>query len=274
MNRLKKTRDIERSTTEKSPSDFTIRAMTYNIHSCLNLDGNILPKRVANVIRQSEPDVVALQEVDAGMPRTHSQDQAKLLGEILEMDYVFFPVVSSGPQKYGLAVLSRLSFQGVNYDWLPGLYPKLNLNLQRRGVIQAILKTKAGPIHFFNTHLSLFKAERRKQLQALLGEKWLSAIPQNEPVIFCGDLNSGPFSSLYHKLTDHLKDVQKAVKNPQPPKSTYHPRLPLFRIDHIFVSKHFRILKVDVPINKESKVASDHLPLYADLELETAKLPH
>jgi endonuclease/exonuclease/phosphatase family metal-dependent hydrolase len=148
----------------------------------------------------------------------------------------------------------------------------LDWKIQKRGILQMVLNTTAGPVHFYNTHLSLFKLERRKQVEALLEEKWLSAIPQNEPVIFCGDLNSGPVSSLYHKLTDHLNDVQKAAKNPQTPKSTFHSRRPLFRIDHIFVSRHFKTLKVDVPINKESQLASDHLPLYADLELETATM--
>jgi endonuclease/exonuclease/phosphatase family metal-dependent hydrolase len=258
----------ESYTTGKTSADLNLRAVTYNIHSCVNMDGKVLPQRVAKVIRRFDPDVVALQEVDADIPRTHGMHQSKVIGEYLKMNYFFFPVVTNGWQKYGLAILSRFAFQEIHCDWLPGLYPKLNLNLQKRGVIQAILKTTAGPVHFFNTHLSLFKPERRKQIKALLGDQWLSAIPHNEPVIFCGDLNAGPLSPVYRRLSRHLNDVQKISKHPRVSRPTFHSRKPLLRIDHIFVSSHFKIQKVEVPNSKESRLASDHLPVFVELVLK------
>jgi len=42
--------------------------MTYNIHSCVNMDGQVLPNRIINVFRPFDPDVIALQEVDACIP--------------------------------------------------------------------------------------------------------------------------------------------------------------------------------------------------------------
>jgi len=124
-------------TTERS----NIRVMTYNIHSCVNMDGTVNPERIAGVIDECMPDLVALQEVDAGIPRTHHQDQAKILGELFGMDYRFFPVVTSGDQKYGLAILSHLPFQNVRVGRLPALYPRLKLNLQTRGIMRAIIET-------------------------------------------------------------------------------------------------------------------------------------
>ena len=70
----------------ETPGSSTIRAMTYNIHSCVNMDGSVGPERIAGVIDELAPDVVALQEVDAGIPRTHHQDQPKILSEMLEMN--------------------------------------------------------------------------------------------------------------------------------------------------------------------------------------------
>jgi endonuclease/exonuclease/phosphatase family metal-dependent hydrolase len=154
------------------------------------MEGRLGPERIVEVIDDLAPDLVALQEVDVGMSQTGNQDQAKILGERLGMDYRFFPVVANGSQKYGLAILSRFPFQRMNIGWLPTLYPKLKLNLQKRGIMWAILKTSFGPLHFFNTHLSLYRLERRKQLKVLLGTDWLMAAPENEPVIFCGDLNT------------------------------------------------------------------------------------
>ena len=50
--------------------------MTYNTHGCVGTDGSCQPERIAEVIRRFSPDVVALQEVDVGQPRSGSLDQA------------------------------------------------------------------------------------------------------------------------------------------------------------------------------------------------------
>jgi endonuclease/exonuclease/phosphatase family metal-dependent hydrolase len=210
---------------------------------------------------------VALQEVDAGIPRTHHQDQAKILGEMLQMDYRFFPVVKNGDQKYGLAILSRFPFQDVRIGMLPTFYPKLKLNLEKRGVMWATLETSSGPVHFFNTHLSLYRLERRKQVNALLGKDWLMAVPKQEPVICCGDLNAGPLSPVYRRLSRNLKDAQKNLLHSRRPQPTFPSRRPLFRIDYIFISGRFRSRGASVPRNQKSRMASDHLPVCVDLEM-------
>jgi endonuclease/exonuclease/phosphatase family metal-dependent hydrolase len=48
---------------------------------------------------------------------------------------------------------------------------------------------------------------------------------------------------------------------------TFHARSPLFRIDHIFISPHFETVKVEVKKTSDTRIASDHLPLIADLRL-------
>lgn len=265
MNKLRPKKIDADATAYKPAASSTIRAMTYNIHSCVNTDGAVGLEQVAKVISQLTPDLVALQEVDAGIPRTHYQDQAKTLGELVDMDFRFFPVVKKREQKYGLAVLSRLPIQNVRVGWLPALYPKLKLKLQKRGVIRAIVETSVGSVHFFNTHLSLYRLERRKQLKSLLGKDWLMAVPEKEPVIFCGDLNAGPLSTVYRRLARYLIDVQKNAMHSERSRPTFPSRRPLFRIDHIFTSMHFRTLKTIVPINSHTRLASDHLPLCADL---------
>ena len=250
-----------------------LRAMTYNIHSCVGMDKKVSPERIARVIDDSAPDIVALQEVDNGIPRTHHQDQARLLAEMLEMEAFFFPVVTSGYQKYGLAVLSRFKCVDVHYDWLPTLYPQLKLNLQKRGCIRLTCQTAAGPLLFFNTHLGLYRLERRRQIRTLMGNDWLAAMAPQAAIIFCGDLNAGPFSPVYLRLSRRLSDVQKGLKNPARPKATFPSRRPLLRLDHMFVSKNFEILKVQVPRTIDTRQASDHLPVCADLELKPRVVP-
>ena len=266
MDKLKP-KNIDTAAAAKTSGNSNIRAVTYNIHSCVNMDGKVCPERIAAVIDELSPDVVALQEVDAGIPRTHHQDQAKIIGEILNMDFRFFPVVKNGDQKYGLAILSRFPFQDVRVGWLPSLYSKLKLKLQKRGVMWAILKTSSGPLHFFNTHMSLYRHERRKQSRVLLGKDWLMAAPKEEPLVFCGDMNAGPLSPIYRGLSRYLMDVQKTPNASKRSKPTFPSRRPLFRIDHMFISPHLKTLNTVIPISENSRLASDHLPLCADLAI-------
>jgi len=269
MDEIKRKKMDTTAAADNASGKTNIRAMTYNIHSCVNMDGTVGPERAAEVIAELAPDLVALQEVDAGKPRTFNQHQAKLLGALLGMHYRFFPVVTNGDQKYGLAMLSRLPFQKVRKGWLPGLYPKLNLNLQKRGVMCAIFQTSSGPVHFFNTHFSLYRPERRRQLKALLSQDWLMAVSKDEPLILCGDFNAVPLSPVYRRLSRYLIDAQKSSTRSRRPKATFPSRGPLFRIDHIFISRHLKTLNTVVPVNKNSRLASDHLPLCADLEFDS-----
>ena len=270
MDKLKpKKKNIEAVAHHKMSGSSAIRAMTYNIHSCVNMDGKVRPERIAGVIDSLSPDMVALQEVDAGIPRTHHQHQSQIIAEILGLDYRFFPVVKNGDQKYGLAMLSRFPFRDVRVGRLPTLYPKLRLKLQRRGVMWATFETPFGPVNFFNTHLSLYRLERRTQSRVLLGKDWLKAVPEEEPLVFCGDLNAGSLSPIYRRLSRYLMDVQKIPARSRRSKATFPSRLPLLRIDHMFISSHLRTLNTVVPAGDKLRKASDHLPLCADLQIDS-----
>lgn len=120
--------------------------------------------------------------------------------------------VSTAYAVIGLGCGERASEGCQGQTWIPNLYPKLNP--RKRGAIRATLQTPGGPIYFFNTHLSLYKLERRRQLKALLDKKWLSSVSEDEPVIFCGKLNAGALSKTYRKLARHFVDVQRALDDP------------------------------------------------------------
>ena len=69
----------------------TLRVMTYNVHSCIGMDGRLSTSRIARIIAQCRPDVVALQELDVGRGRTGGIDQAHAIAQELEMEFHFFP---------------------------------------------------------------------------------------------------------------------------------------------------------------------------------------
>jgi endonuclease/exonuclease/phosphatase family metal-dependent hydrolase len=249
--------------------DGRLRAMTYNIHSCVDALGRVAPEATVDAIRRLRPDVVALQEVDDGMPQTGRLDQAQFLGEQLGMEFHFCPTVLHAEGRYGLAVLSRYRMEVARCDRLPVFRP---LRLQQRGAVHAVVHLPAGRFHFFNTHLNILGPERMLQIRHLTRWRWLGAVPLREPIVFCGDLNAVPGSPVYRRLAAVLKDVQTARGGrPNRARPTFSSRRPLLRLDHIFVSSRFQVISAEVPTGPPYRTVSDHLPLCTDLRLQPEK---
>lgn len=244
---------------------FVVNVLSYNIHSCINLNGKADPVRVAEVIDGFDVDVVALQEVDRHKARTRYENQAEFLARYLDMDYAFFPVVTDGDEEYGLALLTRYPVIEMKKDVLP----KGNSRSIRetRGAMMARIDTPEGIICVLNTHLGLAMKERQLQVKALLGHDWLGQINQKEPIIICGDMNAGVRSKIYRQLSQKFRDVQKMVPQQGYPRPTFFSFCPLLRLDHIFVSRHFQAQSVVVPADRTAQTVSDHLPVYAALSL-------
>ena len=102
-------------------------------------------------------------------------------------------------------------------------------------------------------------------MQTLAGPEWLGAIPPAEPVILCGDFNAGPKSPIFHQL-QHLRDAQAGITGFKP-RPTFSSMNPFLRLDHIFVSPHFVVNAIEVPGTPTAALASDHLPVGAELTL-------
>lgn len=236
--------------------------MTYNIHSCKGSDGRMSTERIARVIADYEPDIVALQEVDVGRLRSDRIDQAYEIAAFLEMFCHFHPSVYVEEELYGNAVLSRFPLQLVKVDKLPGL--KRKPGLEPRSVIWVRIDAEGVPVNFINTHLGLRRLEKCRQSEFLTGSKWLGSAECVCPVIFSGDLNSLPRSYAYRRFQRLLRDVQWRVKE-QKEQATWPSRLPFNRIDHIFVSDGIDVKSVQVARDGLARVASDHLPLIADV---------
>ncbi|WP_438483431.1 endonuclease/exonuclease/phosphatase family protein [Oleiharenicola lentus] len=244
-----------------------LRVMTYNTHSCSGVDGRVSPKRIARVIANSEPDIVALQELDLGKRRSRAEDQAALIASELEMQYVFCPTVTRDGEHYGHALLSRWPIEVVKRAFLPSApgswWPEPRSALWARVIIGA------RRVNIFTTHLGLGLQERQLQMQALMGEEWVGAVPPEEEIIVCGDFNCTPGSKPYRLAASKLRDIQKSMPG-YSPLSTFTSLRPFTRIDHIFVSPALVPQKITVPRNALTRVASDHLPLVVDLLTETA----
>ncbi|MEO7297077.1 MAG: endonuclease/exonuclease/phosphatase family protein [Verrucomicrobiota bacterium] len=243
-----------------------LRVMSYNVHSCRGMDGRISPQRIAHVIEMSDPDIVALQEIDVGRIRSRGHDQTQMIADMVGMHAYFCPTVKRGPEHYGHAILSRFPIEIIRIDTFANEVG--SKRKEPRGALWGCVEIDGVRLHFLSTHLGLGPREQLEQVRELMGKKWIGGIDPDEPVILCGDLNTRPDSAPYRAVNQRLHDVQRDVKNHKPLK-TFSAFLPFVRIDHIFVSAHFETEKIQVPQNHWTRVASDHLPLIADLKYRT-----
>ena len=82
----------------------SIKVLTYNIHACVGMDGELNLERVARVITQTGADVVCLQELDVNRPRSNFSDQAAEIAKYLEMDFHFHPAWDLKGERFGNAI--------------------------------------------------------------------------------------------------------------------------------------------------------------------------
>jgi endonuclease/exonuclease/phosphatase family metal-dependent hydrolase len=242
----------------------TFSIMTYNVHSCIGTDGQISPLRIAEVIDRCNPDIVALQELDAGLERTMMMDQAHLIAQTLEMSFHFHSCIQVREGGYGNAILSRTPVRLVKSGPLPA--DPVHPAYERRGAMWAEVELHERRIQVLATHFGLNRRERVSQAQSIIGPEWLGHPECVGPAVLCGDFNALAGSSVYRVLTRNLRDVQRGVRG-RIPRGTWPVQLPFMRIDHLFITPNLKIRSVSVPKNALTRVASDHLPLMVTLEL-------
>lgn len=253
-----------RTATAAAETD-VVRVMTYNVHSCVGMDGKIDAERIARVIARARPDVVALQELDVGRIRTFGVDQAHLIARYLKMEFHFHPALHLEEERYGDAILTHLPYRLVKAGALPGLADKPQL--EPRGALWLEIDLHGRGVQVINTHLGLYPRERAAQVEALLGSEWLGHEQCRGPVILCGDLNASPSSPVCRGLGGPLRDAQVVAPRHRP-QSTFPSRLPSMRIDHIYLSPGLEVSRIEVPASELARVASDHLPLVAEIRIQ------
>lgn len=243
-----------------------MRLVTYNVHRCVGVDKRLDVERVAEVIAELDPDIVCLQELDVGRARTNGVDQAAVIADRLSMAVRFHPAMTVEAEEYGDAILTRHPERLIRVGDLPTV--RGVPGLEPRGALWVRIDVAGTQLNVLTTHLGLVPHEQRLQAAALTGKDWLGHPECSGPTILAGDFNATSITRPYQTLTRNMADCQRAL-NLKPTVKTFPSGFPAIRIDHVFVSPEIRVTGVKAPFSPLSRMASDHLPLAVDFEIQT-----
>ncbi|MGH9386469.1 MAG: endonuclease/exonuclease/phosphatase family protein [Vicinamibacterales bacterium] len=233
----------------------TLRVATYNIHRGRGLDGRTHIGRIAAVLASIDADIVALQEVVGASPLRPGQ--AAELGAALAMGWVMSAVRHLRTAIFGNVVLSRFPIrQHVQYDltWK---------TCEARACQRADIAIDDHTLHVYNVHLGTSLLERRHQatrLANLVHDRRVAG-----PKVVLGDFNEWARGLATDVLGQRLQSVD--LRTHLRRRRTYPGFFPILHLDHIYFEGQVEVLRVTLPKDRMAKIASDHLPLVADLRI-------
>ena len=228
----------------------TVRLMSYNIQNAKGMDNVVDYQRVADVIIKMAPDAVALQELDSVTNRSKQVDVLSRLASLTAMYSVYSASISFEEGKYGIGVLSKekpVSWERIS---LPG-----------REEARSALMVEFKDYVLCCTHFSLNPKDRLASVAII--DRAVNDF--DKPVILAGNINARPSSSVLDAFRENwtiLSDTAKLTFPSDAPNRT---------VDYIMGYKPKGQAYSVWQTNVVKTLASDHLPLFADVRLKTPK---
>lgn len=229
------------------PHPPTLRLASYNIQKCVGLDLRRLPRRTLQVIDRLGARIVTLQEADKRLPPR----PAALPHFVLEeAGWKVADLGGAGSLGWhGNAIIWRggdIVLRQAGHLGLPGFEP--------RGAIRAEFDTPIGPLRVIGLHLGLLARSRRQQILHLA--RHTAALPAL-PTVWAGDFNDWS----RQPVLDHLAPRMRFL----PPVPSFPSPQPMGPLDRIALGPGLGTDGHGVYAERPAHVASDHLPVWADL---------
>ncbi|MDH5365981.1 MAG: endonuclease/exonuclease/phosphatase family protein [Cyclobacteriaceae bacterium] len=261
----------------------TIRVITYNIRYDSPKDGEnkweLRKDNLCDQLKFYEPDVFGIQEgllhqvnyINNALKGYEfvgvGRDDGKKEGEF---SAIFYKTNKLKVIKQGTFWLSKTPKE-VSVGW--------DASMERICTYAHFKDLELGDEFWvFNTHFDHIGALAREKSAALILEQIKSFNKNNLPVILMGDFNLMPESKPIELVLNSMNDTKlTATQVSFGPDGTYNgfdfDKAITRRIDYIFTSKNnIKVLKyATISDSKDFKYYSDHLPVLAEIELNTGQ---
>ncbi|MGV6803810.1 MAG: endonuclease/exonuclease/phosphatase family protein [Ruegeria sp.] len=226
----------------------SLRLASYNIQKCVGLDFRRQPQRILQVLESMQADIVVLQEADKRLP-----PRPAALPHFM-LDEAGWQIVDLGGAGslgwHGNAVIwrgDRIRVRHTGHHDLPGLEP--------RGAVRVEFETQIGPLRVMGMHLGLLPASRRQQITHIRQD---GRSLDQMPTVWAGDFNEWSRQPVLDNLVPDMNFL--------PPVPSYPAAQPLGALDRIALGGGLEALAHGVHGDRPAHIASDHLPIWVDLQ--------
>ncbi len=232
------------------PDPGDLRLASYNIQKCVGLDLRRAPRRILTVLEGLGARIVVLQEADKRLPPRPAALPHFVLNEA---GWSIADLGGAGSLGWhGNAVIWRgeaITLTRAGHIALPGFEP--------RGAVRVEFDTPLGPLRVIGLHLGLIGQSRRQQLVHLSEE---SEDFDHMPTVWAGDFNEWS----RQPVLDHCAPRMQFL----PPRASFPAPRPMGPLDRIALSRGLKATRHGVYAERPAHIASDHLPVWADLRVE------
>ena len=243
-----------------------LHVATYNIHKGFSqFNRRMVVHELRDSLRALDPDLLFLQEVQ-GEHLEHAERHAdwppapqhEFLAEAVWANTAYGSNAAYDHGHHGNAIISRHPLSGSHNQDVT------DLAFERRGLLHAQLELPwlDRPVHCVCVHLSLLGRSRRRQMEAL-AERLDHWAPGDSPLIVAGDFNDSRNRPDVH-LAQRLPLTEVFGGAGGRPVRSYPARLPMFRLDRIYV-RGFAVASAEVHFGRPWSRISDHAALSARL---------
>lgn len=225
-----------------------VNILCYNVHNCIGMDKKQDYQRIANVIQQTAPDIVSLQELDSITERNKGVYALGELEKLTGMHGIYASAIPFQGGSYGIGMLSKEAPIKYEVISMPG-------REEKRALIIAEFKDYV----FCATHQSLTAEDQL--LSVPLIQKALKGI--HKPIFLAGDMNSKPKSKPQQMLSEQFITLNDTAVY------TFPADMPSRCIDYIYAySQNGYQFEVQQQKVIEEAVASDHRPVQVIVQIK------
>jgi len=282
-----------------------ITITSWNIQNGLGIDGKISLKRIADTLKENNPDIICLQEVSRFMPladgsdtdqyeeiKTHFPTYEAIFGAAIDTEIAD----QEERGQFGNMILSKYPIKATFNHPLPQPPDSEAKKHMARQLIEVTVETETSIFRVMTTHLEFHSfLQRSAQTEHIMHiqdqveklQTFSHPVDKNGPYkplkrpdhcIICGDFNFEPNSPEYATVTDSflLRNRFQDAWVVAHPNKTHAPTCGIF--DHIqwpekshcrdffFITDSLKNSLKDISVNQTSH-ASDHQPVTICIEL-------